>query len=121
MTPVGSQQLRAQDPASALRCGIEEKTGHQRREGVNGDGNRGEGGDGKEIEYGDEHEGMDESGNGREDKYEGGGERKPGSQDARKRATLMSNQQPLLIHPRQREGLRVLERCHEERIINSTA
>ena len=27
----------------------------------------------------------------------------------------------VLIHPRQREGLRVLERCYEERINNSAA
>ena len=38
LTPAGSQQLRAQDPAPARRCGTEGRTGHQGREGGNGDG-----------------------------------------------------------------------------------
>ena len=50
MAPAGSQQLRAQDPAPARRCGTEGRTERQVREGGNGDGDRDGGGD--EIEEG---------------------------------------------------------------------
>ena len=95
MASAGSQQLLAQDPAPARRCGTEGRTGHQRREGGNGDGNRG----GDEDENGKEHECRDES----ENRDESGGEREPGNlqsgnrdglEDARGAATPTSNQQP---------------------------
>ena len=61
VAPAGSQQLRAQDSAPAHRCGTERRTWHQGREGRKGDGNRDEGGDGREYKHGDEHEGGGES------------------------------------------------------------
>ena len=81
MAPAVSQQLQAQDPAPAPRCGIEGRTGHRGREGENGDGNRG--GDGNEGEDGNEHEGREGgengSGNGDGNRDEGGEEREPGN------------------------------------------
>ena len=46
VAPAGSQQLRAQDPAPARRCGTEVRKGHQGREGGTNDENRDVGGDG---------------------------------------------------------------------------
>ena len=81
--PAGSQQLRAQDLAAARRCGTEGRTGHQGREGGNGDGNADEGGDGNKGEYGNEHKNRDRgeyrSGNGDENRDEGGAESEPGN------------------------------------------
>ena len=57
MVRTGSQQILAQDLAPARRCSTETRTGHQRREGVNGVGNMDE--YGNEDEYGDEHAGRD--------------------------------------------------------------
>ena len=94
--PAGSQQLRAQDPAPARRCGTELRKGHQGWERGDIDENRDVGGDGKEYEYGDEHEGRDGSGgngsrNGREDwdynRDESEKEREPGLEDVKRRAT----------------------------------
>ena len=58
VSPAGSQQLMAQDPASVRRCGNEGRVGHRGREGGNGDGNRHGGGDGNEDKYGNVHEGR---------------------------------------------------------------
>ena len=91
MAPAGSQQLRAQDPVPARRCGTEGRREHEGWKEGNDDRNTGGGGDGREDEYGDEHEGSDGgengsgngSGNGRENGNEkineGGGEREPGN------------------------------------------
>ena len=59
VAPAGSQQLRAQGPAPVRRCCTKRRTGHQGREGGNGDGDRDRGGDGNEDEYGNEHKVRD--------------------------------------------------------------
>ena len=127
----GSQQLLAQDPAPARRCGIEGRTGHHIREGGNGDRGRDGGVDRREDEYGDEHEGRyggkNGSGsgirNGDENRDEGGGERKPGnlrsdnrggSEDATRRATPTSNQQPQLQDPMPQRDSRIVLRTRAQ-------
>ena len=74
VAPVGSQQILAQDPAPARRCGTEGKPGHKRREGENGDEKRDVGGDGNKDQYGNEHEGSDRGENGTENGDENGDE-----------------------------------------------
>ena len=64
MAPAGSHQLLAQDPEPVRRCGAEERTGYQAREGVNGDRNIEWGGGRNAKEDGDEHEDRDGGGNG---------------------------------------------------------
>ena len=76
MVPAGSQQLYAQDPTPAHRCRTEGRTGHEGREGGNGDGNRDVGGKGRE--------------NGDEYIYQGRGKIKSGSENASRRATRTS-------------------------------
>ena len=95
MAPAGSQQFRAQNWASVRQSGTERRTGHQEREGRNGDGNRDGGGnegrDGGENRSG--NGGENRSGNGDEKREEDGGEREPrnlrsairgGSEDAKR-------------------------------------
>ena len=116
MALVGSQQLREQYPAPARRCGTEGRTGHKGREGGNGDGNR----DGRDGEYGDEHEGRDGvengSGNGKEDmdenRDEGGGERGPGSEYARRWATRRNNKQSQPQDPTPQQDRRIMLRIN---------
>ena len=96
----------------------------------------GGGGDGREDEYGDEHDTRDggenwsghESRNGREDgdekRDEGGGEKEPGnlrsgnrggSEDARRRAAPTSNQQPQPQDPTPQRGRRIMGRTRVQR------
>ena len=85
VAPADSQHLRVQDLAPDRQYSTEGRTGHQGWEGRNGDGNRDEGRDGREDEYGNKHEsrggGKNGSGNGSRDENrdEGGGEREPGN------------------------------------------
>ena len=101
MAAAGSQQLRAKNPAPAPRCGTVWRAGNEEREGRNSDGKSDGGGDGREDEYGDEHAcrdgGENRIENGIENKRENGDFRngyRRGSEDARRRMTPTSDQQP---------------------------
>ena len=106
MASVGSRQLRVQDSSPAKRCGNENRTEHQGRDGGNSDGNRAGGGDGNKNKNGNGlengsvngDENLEKSRENRErEKVQSGNEGK--SEYARRRVTRTRNHQPQLKHP----------------------
>ena len=91
VAPAGSQKLVSQDPAPNKRCGIEERTGHQRRQGRNGDGNRDGGGDGDMDRDGDGDGNGDGDGDGDEDEDGNKHECRDGSENGSKRGSGTGN------------------------------
>ena len=106
VAPVGSQQLWAQGPGPARRCGTKGITGLQGRERGIGDGNEDEDEDGSGHENRDGCENKSKDGD--EKREEGGGEResgnprrgnRAGSEDVRGGTTPTRNQVPQLQDP----------------------
>ena len=112
-----------QDPEIVPRCDTEGRTEPQGQEGGSSHGNRDEGGDGNEDEYGNQHgvRGGGESGSGSRDENrdEDGGERDSGdlrkgnrgrSEDTIRHATPTSNQQLQPQDPTPQRDRRIMRR-----------